>query len=77
MEYFAKIVDCIQLLTSFVEHFILSVSQGYEYVSRKNKQKPDAMSFIPQKNQGCNRCRFPPLSNSILSLHNYLTVRYY
>ena len=52
MEYFAKIVDCIQLLTSFAEHFILSVSQGYEYVSRKNKQKPDAMSFIPQKKSG-------------------------
>ena len=55
MEYFAKIVDCIQLLTSFAEYFILSVSQGYEYVSRKNKQKHGALSFIPQKNQGCNR----------------------
>ena len=30
MELSAKIVDCIQLLTFFVKHFLLGVSQGYE-----------------------------------------------
>ena len=33
MELFAKIVDCIQLLTIFGKHFLLSDSQGYEYMS--------------------------------------------
>ena len=30
---FAKTVDCIQPLTFFAKHFILGVSQGYEYAS--------------------------------------------
>ena len=44
-----KIVDCIQPLTIFPKHFILGVSQGYEYVSDKAKQNPGALSLIPQK----------------------------
>ena len=35
MELFAKIVGCTQTLTTFEEHFILGVSQGYEYASEK------------------------------------------
>ena len=49
MEIFAEIVDCIQLSTIFVEHPILGVSQGYEYISNKTKQNPGALSFISQK----------------------------
>ena len=48
MEFFTKIVDCIQPLTIFAKHFILGVSQGYEYASDKAKQNPGAMSLIPQ-----------------------------
>ena len=47
MEFFEKIVDCIQPLTIFAEHFTLFVSQGYEYASDKTKQTPDMLSFIP------------------------------
>ena len=49
MEFFAEIVDCIHLSTIFAEHFILGVSQGYEYVSNKTKPNPDALSFTSQK----------------------------
>ena len=49
MELFAKIVDCIQPFTIFAEHFILGVSQGYEYASDKTKQNNGALSFILQK----------------------------
>ena len=49
MEFSTKIVDCIQPLTIFAKHFILGVSQGYEYVSDKAKQNPGALSLIPQK----------------------------
>ena len=49
VELSAKIVDCIQQLTIFVKHFILDVSQGYEYASDKAKQNPGALSLIPQK----------------------------
>ena len=49
MEFSTKIVDCIHLLTIFAKHFILSVSQGYEYVSDKAKQNPGVLSIIPQK----------------------------
>ena len=42
-------VDCIQLSTTFAEHFILNVSQGYEYASNKTKQNPVAFSFISKK----------------------------
>ena len=38
MDCFAKIVDCIQLLTIFAKVFILFVSQCYEYASDKTKQ---------------------------------------
>ena len=34
---------------SFSEHFILGVSQGYEYTSNKTKQNPGALSFISKK----------------------------
>ena len=40
MKFSIKIVDCIQLLTIFAKHFILGVSQGYEYVCDKAKQNP-------------------------------------
>ena len=49
MEFSTKIVDCIHLLTIFAKHFILGVSQDYEYVSDKAKQNPGALSLIPQK----------------------------
>ena len=49
MELSAKIVDYIRSLTIFAEHFILGVSQGYEYASDKAKQNPSALSLIPQK----------------------------
>ena len=49
MEFSTKIVDCIQPFTIFAKHFILDVSQGYEYVSDKAKQNPSALSLIPQK----------------------------
>ena len=42
-------VDCIQPLPIFAKHFILRVSQGYEYASDKTKQNPRVLSFIPQK----------------------------
>ena len=45
----SAIVDCIQPLTIFAKHFILGVSQGYEYVPDKAKQIPGASPLIPQK----------------------------
>ena len=44
MNLFVKIVDCIQPLTIFGKHFILGVSQGYEYASDKTKQNSGALS---------------------------------
>ena len=38
-----------QPLTIFAKHFILGVSQGYEYASDKTKQMPGALSFISHK----------------------------
>ena len=49
MELSSKIVDCIQPLTVFAKHFILCVSQGFEYASDKAKQNPRAFLLIPQK----------------------------
>ena len=49
MELSAKIVDCIRPLTILAKHFILGVSQGYEYISDKAEQNPGALSFIPPK----------------------------
>ena len=49
MEVSAKLVDCIQPLTIFAKHVILSISQGYEYASDKAKQNRGALSFIQQK----------------------------
>ena len=46
---FAKIVDCIQWLNDFTKHFLLGVSQDYEYASDKTKQNPSALSLISQK----------------------------
>ena len=42
MELFAKIFDCFQPLT---KHFILFVSQSYEYASDKTKQNPGVFHF--------------------------------
>ena len=49
MEFSAKIVDCIQPLTSFAKHFALGVPQGHEYTSDKAKQNHGALSLILQK----------------------------
>ena len=49
MEFSTKIVDGIQPLTIIAKHFILGVSQGYEYVSDKAKQNPGVLSLILQK----------------------------
>ena len=49
MEPFPKIVDCIQPLTIFAKHFIVGVSQGYEYTSDKAKQNWDGLSLIAHK----------------------------
>ena len=49
MELSAKIVDCIQPLTIFAKHFMLGVSQGYDYAADRAKQIPCALSHIPQK----------------------------
>ena len=49
MEFFAKMFYCIQPLAIFAKHFILGVSQSYEYVSDKTKQNSCALSFISQK----------------------------
>ena len=49
MEPCAKIVDFIQTLTIFAQHFILGVSQGYECASDKAKQNSGALSFISPK----------------------------
>ena len=49
MEFSTNIIDCIHPFTIFAKHFILGVSQGYEYVSDNAKQNPDALSLIPQK----------------------------
>ena len=51
MELSAKIVDSIQPLTVFVKHFLLDVSQSYEYASDKAKQNHGALLLIPQKNR--------------------------
>ena len=37
MEFFAKVVDCIQPLTIFRKHSTLGVLQDYEYASDKTK----------------------------------------
>ena len=49
MELSVKIVDWIQPLTIFTGHFILNVSQDYEYASDKTKQNLGALSLISQK----------------------------
>ena len=64
MDPFAKIVDCIQPLTIFENHFILFVSKGYEYASDKTKQNPGL---------GLQSLHFFFL-NSILSSHYYPAV---
>ena len=74
MELFAKIVDCIQPLTIFTEHFILFVSQGYEYVSDKTKQNPGVLSFTSEKIR--TEISANLFLNSILSSHYYLAVRH-
>ena len=51
MELFVKIVDCIQSLTILEKHFILGLSQGYNYASDKTKQNPGALSLISTKNR--------------------------
>ena len=51
MELFVKIVDCIQPLTILEKHFILGLSQGYNYASDKTNQNPGALSLISTKNR--------------------------
>ena len=58
MELSARIVDCIQLFTIFAKHFILGVSQGYEYNSDNAKQNPGALSLAPQKIRTVNFFHF-------------------
>ena len=74
MDPSSNIVDYIQPLTTFSKHFILFVSQGYEYASDKTKQNPCVLSFILQKfRAGISANLF---LNSILSSHYYLAVRH-
>ena len=75
MERFANTVDYNRPLTIFTKHSILGVSQG-RYASGKTKEKLGALSFVSQKNQDCNICRFLALFNSILYSHYYPTVRH-
>ena len=49
MELSSKLVDCIQPLTLFAKHFILGVSQGYEYACDQAKQNTGALSLIARK----------------------------
>ena len=74
MELFAKIVDCTQSLTIFAEHFILFLSQGYEYAFDKTKQNPGVLSFISQKIRTAVSANI--FLNSILSSHYYLAMRH-
>ena len=61
IKFFAKIVACIYPLTIFAKHFILFVSQGYEYALIKlNRTAISANLFL----------------NHILSSHYYLAVRH-
>ena len=73
MEPFAKIVDCIQLLTIFSKHFILFVSQSYEYASDKTKQDLGVRSFTSQKIRTAISANL--FLNSTLSSLYYLAVR--
>ena len=75
MELFGNILDYIQPLTNFAKHSILGVSQS-RCTSGKSKEKLGALSFISQKNQDCNICRFLALLNSILYSHYYPSMRY-
>ena len=74
MELFAKIVDCTQPLTIFAEHFILFLSQGYEYAFDKTKQNSGVLSFISQKIRTAISANL--FLNSILSSRYYLAVRH-
>ena len=49
MGFSAKIADFIQSQTIFGKHFMLDLSQGYEYAFGEAKQNPGALSLIPQK----------------------------
>ena len=49
MRFFAKLVDCILLLTICAKHSILKFLQADEYASDETKQKPHALSFTSQK----------------------------
>ena len=72
--FFAKIVDCIQPLTIFAKHFILFVSQGYEYASEKTEQNLGVLSFISQKIRTIISANL--FLNSILPSHYYFVVRH-
>ena len=73
MDRFAKIVDCIQLLTIFAKVFILFVSQCYEYASDKTKQNL-VRCHLFNKRFGLQSAN--SFLNSILSLPYYLAVRH-
>ena len=49
MELSAKTIDCIQPFNVFAKHFVLGVSQDFEYVSDKAKENPDASSLLPKE----------------------------
>ena len=73
MDRFAKIVDCIQLLTIFAKVFILFVSQCYKYASDKSKQNL-VRCHLFNKRFGLESTNL--FLNSILSLPYYLAVRH-
>ena len=72
MKFFAKTVDCIQPLTIVAKHFILFVSQGYQYSSDKTKQNPGVLSFNSPKIKTALSANL--FLNLILSSHYYLAV---
>ena len=48
LDFFVKIVDCIQPMTIFAKHAISFVSHSYEYASNRTKQSLGVLSFISQ-----------------------------
>ena len=46
MEFLRKISWMNLTVDDFAKHFILFVSQGYEYASDKTKQNPGVLSFF-------------------------------
>ena len=74
MELSAKIFDCIQPLTIFAKHFMLDVSQGYEYGSDEAKQNPGGCHLFRNKLLQ-QSLQVSSALKSVLSSH-YLAVRH-